>query len=47
MCGSPSAAFAWAITIVRLVIGILFIIFGVYDVIWPDAATSTTTVDLR
>ena len=47
MCASSSAAFAWAIAIVRFLNGVLFVIFGVYDVIWPDAATSPTTVDLR
>ena len=47
MCTSSSAAFAWAIAIVRLLNGVMFVIFGVYDVIWPDAATSSTTVDLR
>ena len=39
----------WAATTrgLRFAVGTMFLVFGVYDLIWPDAATSRTTVDLR
>ena len=31
----------------RIIVGVMYIIYGFYDIIWPDAATSQATVDLR
>jgi hypothetical protein len=47
MCSDKSRLWSWACAGLRLTVGTMFLLFGVYDVIWPDAATSGTTVDLR